>query len=224
MVLYQQGSMDWWLCKHFSRDLSLIFSDPFLCNLDCCFAIIDPRTHTNWSQDYVYLITPNIWPLNKKYKDYQAPYYGLNYEVPILLTIILGLQHALTMIGSIVSPPLAIAGGAFNFNTTITIRTHDQRKEQQTVSIDLIWSVASFGACDVWGTIKYMMVRSWDVGVGKRANLIPQAITITQYLHHHWTSHISPNYQGTSEGDSLLHYNRTSISGRTYFWHPSYRI
>jgi len=30
------------------------------------------------------------------------------------------------------------------------IRTHDQRKEQQTVSIDsidLIWSVASFGAC-----------------------------------------------------------------------------
>jgi hypothetical protein len=29
------------------------------------------------------------------------------------------------------------------------IRTHDQRKEQQTVSIDLIWSVASSGACDV---------------------------------------------------------------------------
>jgi xanthine/uracil permease len=58
--------------------------------------------------------------LNKEYKDYQAPFYGLNDEVPILLTIILGLQHALTMIGSIVSPPLAIAGGAFNFDATIT--------------------------------------------------------------------------------------------------------
>ncbi|EPE30116.1 purine permease, putative [Glarea lozoyensis ATCC 20868] len=70
--------------------------------------------------DYVYLITPNIWPLNRKYKDYVAPFYGLNDEIPILLTILLGLQHALTMIGSIVSPPLAIAGGAFNFDPTIT--------------------------------------------------------------------------------------------------------
>ncbi|KAE9374987.1 putative purine permease [Stipitochalara longipes BDJ] len=70
--------------------------------------------------DYLYLITPNIWPLNRKYKDYEAPFYGLNDEIPILLTLLLGLQHALTMIGSIVSPPLAIAGGAFNFDAEIT--------------------------------------------------------------------------------------------------------
>lgn len=70
--------------------------------------------------DYLYLITPNIWPLNSKYKDYEAPFYGLNDEIPILLTILLGLQHALTMIGSIVSPPLAIAGGAFYFDQEIT--------------------------------------------------------------------------------------------------------
>ncbi|KAL2068493.1 hypothetical protein VTL71DRAFT_14830 [Oculimacula yallundae] len=70
--------------------------------------------------DYIYLITPKIWPLNRKYKDYEAPFYGLNDEIPILLTLLLGLQHALTMIGSIVSPPLAIAGGAFNFDPTIT--------------------------------------------------------------------------------------------------------
>jgi hypothetical protein len=70
--------------------------------------------------DYLYLITPNIWPLNKKYKDYTAPFYGLHDKVPLLLTIILGLQHALTMIGSIVSPPLAIAGGAFNFDPAMT--------------------------------------------------------------------------------------------------------
>lgn len=68
----------------------------------------------------MYLITPNIWPLNKKYKDYKAPFYGLNDRVPILLTILLGLQHALTMIGSIVSPPLAIASGAFKFEPNMT--------------------------------------------------------------------------------------------------------
>ncbi|KAH7071625.1 purine permease [Paraphoma chrysanthemicola] len=70
--------------------------------------------------DYLYLITPNIWPLNKKYKDYKAPFYGLNDRVPVLLTLLLGLQHALTMIGSIVSPPLAIASGAFNFDSGMT--------------------------------------------------------------------------------------------------------
>lgn len=68
----------------------------------------------------MYLITPNIWPLNKKYKDYRAPFYGLNDRVPVLLTLLLGLQHALTMIGSIVSPPLAIASGAFHFDTAMT--------------------------------------------------------------------------------------------------------
>ncbi|OAL55653.1 purine permease [Pyrenochaeta sp. DS3sAY3a] len=70
--------------------------------------------------DYLYLITPNIWPLNKKYKDYTAPFYGLNDRVPVFLTLLLGLQHALTMIGSIVSPPLAIASGAFNFDPAMT--------------------------------------------------------------------------------------------------------
>jgi xanthine/uracil permease len=58
--------------------------------------------------------------LNKKYKDYEAPFYGLNDRVPILLTLLLGLQHAFCMIGSIVSPPLAIASGAFNFDPAMT--------------------------------------------------------------------------------------------------------
>ncbi|KAH8690465.1 putative purine permease [Talaromyces proteolyticus] len=70
--------------------------------------------------DYMYLITPNIWPLNKKYKDFETPFYGLNDQVPILLTIILGLQHALTLVGSVVSPPLAVADGAFYLNPAQT--------------------------------------------------------------------------------------------------------
>lgn len=74
---------------------------------------------TDSIKDYLYLITPNIWPLNRKYKDYKAPFYGLNDRVPVLLTLLLGLQHALTMIGSIVSPPLALAS-AFNFDASMT--------------------------------------------------------------------------------------------------------
>lgn len=64
--------------------------------------------------DYWYLATPNIYPFNRKYKDSAIPFYGLHDRVPILLTLLLGFQHALTMVGSIVSPPLAIASGAFN--------------------------------------------------------------------------------------------------------------
>lgn len=67
--------------------------------------------------DYWYLFTPNIYPFNKRYKDKAMPFYGLYDEVPLLLTILLGLQHALIMIGSIVTPPLAIASGALNLNT-----------------------------------------------------------------------------------------------------------
>lgn len=69
--------------------------------------------------DYLYLVTPNIWPLNRRYKDHSPPFYGLNDEVPILLTVLLGLQHALCMIGSIVSPPLAVAG-VLNLDTALT--------------------------------------------------------------------------------------------------------
>ena len=64
--------------------------------------------------DYWYLVTPNIPPFNRKHKEKSVPFYGLHDRVPILLTIILGLQHALIMIGSVVSPPLAIASGAFH--------------------------------------------------------------------------------------------------------------
>ncbi|KAG9906850.1 hypothetical protein KCU81_g9960, partial [Aureobasidium melanogenum] len=51
--------------------------------------------------DYLYLITPNISPVNRKSRNYAMPFYGLNNKVPIFLTLILGFQYALTMFGSI---------------------------------------------------------------------------------------------------------------------------
>ncbi|KAI9732899.1 MAG: hypothetical protein M1834_003839 [Cirrosporium novae-zelandiae] len=88
-------------------------------------AIIPTTTTTSTSfenaTDYIYLLAPNIWPLHKKYTNHTPPFYGLNDPTPILLTLLLGLQHALTMIGSVVSPPLALAGGGgFNLSPATT--------------------------------------------------------------------------------------------------------
>ncbi|KAK4634064.1 Putative purine permease [Fulvia fulva] len=67
--------------------------------------------------DYAYLFTPNIWPFNKKYKDHVPPFWYPDGKIPLLLILILGIQHALTMISGIVTPVLAISRGAFYLDT-----------------------------------------------------------------------------------------------------------
>lgn len=70
--------------------------------------------------DYLYLFTPNIWPLNRKYKDHVPPFFYPNDKIPLLLILLLGIQHALTMISGIVSPILAVSNGGFHFPTATT--------------------------------------------------------------------------------------------------------
>jgi hypothetical protein len=48
---------------------------------------------------YVYLLTPDIPPFNRKYKDRKQPFFGIDDRIPLLLTLLLGIQHALSMIG-----------------------------------------------------------------------------------------------------------------------------
>lgn len=48
---------------------------------------------------YVWLLTPDIPPFNRKYKDLEQPFYGIDDQIPLLLIVLLGLQHALAMIG-----------------------------------------------------------------------------------------------------------------------------
>lgn len=69
---------------------------------------------------FSYLFTPNIWPLNRKYKDRVPPFFYPDDKIPLLLIVILGIQHALTMISGIVTPVLAIARGAFFLDTRTT--------------------------------------------------------------------------------------------------------
>lgn len=60
--------------------------------------------------DYKYLFTPKV-PFLKQEKKIQ-PFFGLNSELPVLLGLLLGLQHALSMLAGVVTPPLIIASVA----------------------------------------------------------------------------------------------------------------
>lgn len=70
--------------------------------------------------DYAYLFTPNIPPFNHKYAHHAPPFFYPNDRIPLLLILILGLQHALTMISGIVTPILAVARGAFHLDNETT--------------------------------------------------------------------------------------------------------
>ncbi|OAA80507.1 purine permease [Akanthomyces lecanii RCEF 1005] len=58
--------------------------------------------------DYVFLFKPNL-PFMKK-DPRPRPFYGLNDDMPILLGLLLGLQHALAMLAGIVTPPILMSG------------------------------------------------------------------------------------------------------------------
>ncbi|KAH3680327.1 hypothetical protein WICMUC_000394 [Wickerhamomyces mucosus] len=64
--------------------------------------------------NYKYLFTPEIPYLNKTDKNahHLQPFFGLNSDMPIFLGILLGLQHALSMLAGVVSPPIIIASAA----------------------------------------------------------------------------------------------------------------
>jgi len=58
--------------------------------------------------DYAFLFKPNL-PFMKKTKR-AAPFFGLNDKMPIFLALLLGFQHALSMLAGIITPPIIIAG------------------------------------------------------------------------------------------------------------------
>lgn len=65
---------------------------------------------------YAHLFTPDL-PFFKK--DAYQPFFPLNGDMPILLGSILGLQHSLSMLAGIITPPLIISGVA-NFDVELT--------------------------------------------------------------------------------------------------------
>jgi xanthine/uracil permease len=41
-----------------------------------------------------------------------APFFGLNDSMPVFLALLLGFQHALSMLAGIITPPIILAGAA----------------------------------------------------------------------------------------------------------------
>ncbi|KAL8958523.1 MAG: hypothetical protein Q9193_004437 [Seirophora villosa] len=58
--------------------------------------------------DYLFLFKPNL-PFMRKSRR-AAPFFGLNDHMPVLLALLLGFQHALSMLAGIITPPLILAG------------------------------------------------------------------------------------------------------------------
>ncbi|KAL9027599.1 MAG: hypothetical protein Q9196_003903 [Gyalolechia fulgens] len=60
--------------------------------------------------DYAFLFTPNLPFMRKSRRT--APFFGLDEHLPVLLALLLGFQHALSMLAGIITPPIILAGQA----------------------------------------------------------------------------------------------------------------
>ena len=60
--------------------------------------------------DYAFLFKPNL-PFMRKVRR-TAPFFGLDDHLPLMLGLLLGLQHALAMLAGIVTPPIQIVGSS----------------------------------------------------------------------------------------------------------------
>lgn len=60
--------------------------------------------------DYAFLFKPNL-PFMKRTNS-KSPFFGLNDHMPVVLALLLGLQHALAMLAGIITPPILLSGPA----------------------------------------------------------------------------------------------------------------
>ncbi|RYP84401.1 hypothetical protein DL769_001190 [Monosporascus sp. CRB-8-3] len=60
--------------------------------------------------DYCFLFRPNL-PFMKNPKQ-ASPFFGLNDKMPVVLALLLGLQHSLAMLAGVITPPLLMSGAS----------------------------------------------------------------------------------------------------------------
>ncbi|KJZ75385.1 Uric acid-xanthine permease [Hirsutella minnesotensis 3608] len=58
--------------------------------------------------DYGFLFRPNL-PMMKK-STLRSPFFGLNDRMPVVLALLLGLQHSLAMLAGVITPPIILSG------------------------------------------------------------------------------------------------------------------
>jgi hypothetical protein len=60
--------------------------------------------------DYAYLFKPNLPFMGGK--EIAPPFFGLNDKMPVVLALLLGLQHSLAMLAGVITPALILSGPA----------------------------------------------------------------------------------------------------------------
>ncbi|CAZ86189.1 unnamed protein product [Tuber melanosporum] len=99
-----------------------------------------------------------------------APFFGLDDQLPVLLAVLLGFQHALSMVAGIVTPPM-ILGGAGGANLPVAV-------QQYLVSTSLIvcgiLSAIQITRFHIWGT-PYVPGANCPGEVGTTFAIIPVA-------------------------------------------------
>ncbi|RUS15460.1 NCS2 family nucleobase:cation symporter-2 [Endogone sp. FLAS-F59071] len=149
------------------------------------FGLVDLKhsliTWEGWLGDYnfAFLCLPNIPFLRPKTKT-PPPFFGLNTRLPIVLTVIMGLQHALAMLSGIVTPPL-ILGGAGDGNLNLSA-------DYQTYMIS-----ASLIVCGIGSAIQITRFKLWNTGyylgtglisvVGTSFTIIPLAQSVVKNMY-----------------------------------------
>ena len=58
--------------------------------------------------DYAYLFKPNLPFMGNR--NVSPPFFGLNDKMPILLAMVLGLQHTLAMLAGVITPSIILSG------------------------------------------------------------------------------------------------------------------
>jgi hypothetical protein len=75
--------------------------------------------------DFVWLCSPTLpgyeTKRTKARKDKAPPFFGLNDDLPLLLALICGLQHALAMLAGLITPPILFSS-ALNLPPNIQVR------------------------------------------------------------------------------------------------------
>lgn len=73
-----------------------------------CLAPTSRRAGLVGDYDYAFLFTPNLPFMRKSRRP--APFFALNEDMPVVLALLLGFQHALSMLAGVITPPIIIAG------------------------------------------------------------------------------------------------------------------
>lgn len=126
--------------------------------------------------DYAFLFRPNL-PFMRRSTS-RSPFFGLNDRMPVLLGLLLGLQHALAMLAGIITPPLILSGPS-----GANLEIHQQQYLVSTaLIISGILSTIQIVRFRIFNTPYYIGTGVISV-VGISFNLIPVALGSFQQMY-----------------------------------------